>query len=158
MPPTELGITGYQAEEWLLQEEQLTVQLGDSRRVVCSMAHADDDAAIERLAEACEKPDQPAPHVPPSEHPNPDQAMNPREAFLARTEQVADPAARISAEIIKPVPAGCAGVSARRTVHGEIVEYLRAGFAAGMVVPDAADSELRTFRVVRPGAPAQPPE
>jgi hypothetical protein len=31
------------------------------------------------------------------------------------------------------------------------VEYLRSGLAAGMVIPDASDSSLRTFRVV-PGA------
>src|SRR4051812_37549088 len=45
-----LGITGYQAKDWLQQERHLTVQLGDARRIVCSLTYADDDAAIERLA------------------------------------------------------------------------------------------------------------
>jgi arginine/lysine/ornithine decarboxylase len=31
---------------------------------------------------------------------------------------------------------------------GAVVAYLRTGRAAGMTIPDAADPELRTFRVV----------
>jgi hypothetical protein len=38
-----LGITGYQARDWLESERKLTTQLGDSRRVVCSLTYADDD-------------------------------------------------------------------------------------------------------------------
>ncbi|AGZ42672.1 lysine decarboxylase [Actinoplanes friuliensis DSM 7358] len=29
-----------------------------------------------------------------------------------------------------------------------VVDYLRAGLAAGMILPDAADPKLETFRVV----------
>jgi arginine decarboxylase len=29
-----------------------------------------------------------------------------------------------------------------------VVDYLRAGLAAGMIIPDAADPKLETFRVV----------
>jgi hypothetical protein len=34
-------------------------------------------------------------------------------------------------------------------LNDAIVTYLRAGKAAGMTIPDAADPELKTFRVVR---------
>jgi arginine/lysine/ornithine decarboxylase len=30
-----------------------------------------------------------------------------------------------------------------------VVDYLRAGLAAGMVIPDASDPKLETFRVVK---------
>jgi arginine decarboxylase len=33
--------------------------------------------------------------------------------------------------------------------HEAVVQYLRAGQAAGMTLPDAADPDLKTFRVVR---------
>jgi hypothetical protein len=33
--------------------------------------------------------------------------------------------------------------------HEAVVQYLRAGKAAGMTLPDAADPDLKTFRVVR---------
>ena len=33
-------------------------------------------------------------------------------------------------------------------ITAEVVEYLLTGKAAGMLIPDAADPELKTFRVV----------
>jgi arginine decarboxylase len=32
--------------------------------------------------------------------------------------------------------------------NAPVVDYLRAGLAAGMIIPDAADPKLETFRVV----------
>ncbi len=63
-----LGITGYQAREWLQSEHRLTTQLGDARRVVCSLTYADDDAierlaTLEALAADPPTPDRPAPDV-----------------------------------------------------------------------------------------------
>jgi arginine decarboxylase len=150
-----LGITGYQAKDWLQQERHLTVQLGDARRIVCSLTYADDDAAIERLAQALEaladKPpraDRPAPRIPGLEELNLQQAMTPRDAYFAETEQVTDPAGRISAEMISPYPPGVPAILPGECFNAEVVDYLRAGLAAGMTLPDAADPTLKTFRVV----------
>lgn len=151
-----LGITGYQAREWLDAECKLTAQLGDSRRIVCSLTYADDDAAIDRLAMALERlaadppaPDRPAPAVPPLEDLNLEQAMNPREAFFAQTEQVADPVGRIAAEMISPYPPGVPAILPGERFNEAVMTYLRAGKDAGMTIPDAADPELKSFRVVR---------
>jgi arginine decarboxylase len=151
-----LGITGYQAQEWLQSERKLTIQFGDARRVVCSLTYADDDVAIERLATALEQltadppaPDRPAPAVPPLEELDLDQAMNPRDAFVAKTEQVTDPVGRIAAEMVSPYPPGVPAVLPGERLNDAIVTYLRAGKAAGMTIPDAADPELKPFRVVR---------
>jgi arginine decarboxylase len=153
---TGLGITGYQAKDWLLAEKRLTVQLGDARRVVCSLTYADDDKAMDRLAVALEtlaakppKADRPSPHIPQLEHLNLEQAMNPRDAFFATTEQVPDPSGRVSAEMISPYPPGVPAILPGEVFTDEVVEYLRAGLAAGMTIPDAADPTLATFRVVR---------
>ncbi|MBO3737774.1 aminotransferase class I/II-fold pyridoxal phosphate-dependent enzyme [Actinoplanes flavus] len=153
---TGLGITGYQAREWLQSECRLTTQLGDARRVVCSLTYADDDAAIARLATALERlaarppaPDRPAPAVPPLEDLNLEQAMNPRDAFFAETEQVTDPVGRIAAEMVSPYPPGVPAVLPGERFNEAVVTYLRAGREAGMTLPDAADPELKTFRVVR---------
>ena len=155
---SELGITGYQAKEWLQEQKQLTVQLGDARRIVCSLTYSDDDKAIERLAEALEalaaeppQDDRPAPHVPELEDLNLEQAMTPREAFFARTEQVTDPVGRISAEMISPYPPGVPAILPGERFNPAVVDYLRAGLAAGMTLPDAADPTLKTFRVVQGG-------
>jgi arginine/lysine/ornithine decarboxylase len=151
-----LGITGYQAKDWLQEERHLTVQLGDARRIVCSLTYADDDAAIERLAEALEalageppRADRPAPRIPELEDLNLEQAMLPRDAFFAETEQVTDPAGWISAEMISPYPPGVPAILPGERFNPEVVDYLRAGLAAGMTLPDAADPTLKTFRVVK---------
>jgi arginine/lysine/ornithine decarboxylase len=151
-----LGITGYEAKQWLQSQRRLTVQLGDARRVVCSLTYSDDDAAIERLGDALEAlaadppaNDRPAPKIPPLEEFNLEQAMNPRDAYFATTEQVSDPAGRIAAEMISPYPPGVPAVLPGERFNQAVVDYLRAGLAAGMTLPDAADPELKTFRVVR---------
>jgi arginine decarboxylase len=150
-----LGITGYQAKEWLQEQRRLTAQLGDARRVVCSLTYSDDDEAIERLAEALEtlaaeppQPDRPAPRIPALEDLNLEQAITPREAYFADTEQVADPVGRISAEMISPYPPGVPAILPGERFDAAVVDYLRAGLAAGMTLPDASDPTLKTFRVV----------
>ncbi len=142
---------------WGLQSEcGLTVQLGDARRIVCSLTYADDDSALDRLATALERlaaeppaPDRPAPVIPPLEELNLDQVLNPRDAYFAETEQVADPVGRIAAEMVSPYPPGVPAVLPGERFNEAVVTYLRAGKAAGMTIPDAADPDLATFRVVR---------
>jgi len=150
-----LGITGVQAEEWLLSQRQLQIQLGDTRRIVCSLSYGDDDAAIDRLTQALldlaakpPKPDRPTPTIPRLEDFDLEQAMSPRDAFFASTEQVADPVGRVSAEMISPYPPGVPVVLPGERFSRPVVDYLRAGLAAQMTLPDASDPELKTFRVV----------
>jgi arginine decarboxylase len=151
-----LGITGYQAKDWLRSQRQLVAQLGDTRRVVCSLTYADDDAAIDRLAEAFESlaadppaPDRPTPTIPALEDFNLEQVMLPRDAYFAATEQVTDPVGRIAAEMISPYPPGVPAILPGERFNKAVVDYLRAGKAAGMRIPDASDPDLETFRVVR---------
>src|SRR3954453_12013035 len=108
-----LGISGYQVRESLASERQIKAQLGNARWVVCSLTYADDDAAIERLGDAFEalatdppESDWPAPGTPPLEQLNLEQAMLPRDAFFAETEQASNPVGRLAAEMISPYPPG----------------------------------------------------
>jgi arginine decarboxylase len=153
-----LGLTGYQVKEWLQSERQIAAQLGDARQVVCSLSYADDDAAIDRLAEAFEalaadppSPDRPKPVVPPLEQLNLEQVIPPRDAFFADTEQVANPVGRLAAEMISPYPPGVPAILPGERFNQAVVTYLRTGKAAGMTIPDASDPDLNTFRVVRNG-------
>ena len=77
--------------------------------------------------------------------------MTPRDAFFAETEQVAEPAGRVSAEMVSPYPQGVPAILPGERFNPAVVDYLRAGLAAGMTLPDAADPSLKTFRVVREG-------
>ena len=72
-------------------------------------------------------------------------------AKLAATASTSTAAYVISAEMISPYPPGVPAILPGERFNTEVVDYLRAGLAAGMVLPDAADPELTTFRVVRDG-------
>ena len=105
--------------------------------------------AFEDVAAEPPPPDRPRPKIPPLEELNLEQVMNPRKAYFAPAEQVADPVGRISAEMVSPHPPGVPVVLPGERLTKAVVGYLRAGLAAGMVLPDAADPTLATFRVVR---------
>lgn len=50
--------------------------------------------------------------------------------------------------MISPYPPGVPAVLPGEIFNVPVVDYLRAGLAAGMIIPDAADPKLETFRVV----------
>ncbi|MFV2118410.1 hypothetical protein ACE14D_08170, partial [Streptomyces sp. Act-28] len=79
-----------------------------------------------------------------------EQAVLPRTAFFGEAEHVpAEKAAgRIAAEMISPYPPGVPVVAPGEVITRDVVDYLRSGVAAGMLVPDAADGSLETFRVL----------
>ncbi len=74
----------------------------------------------------------------------------PRDAFFGKTEAVpAERAAgRISAEQITPYPPGIPAVVPGERLNDAVIDYLRSGIDAGMNVPDAADTTLKTVKVV----------
>jgi arginine/lysine/ornithine decarboxylase len=76
--------------------------------------------------------------------------MRPRDAFFARVEQVpiGEAVGRVAAEMVSPYPPGVPVVTPGERVDQEVVDYLTSGVKAGMLVPDAADPELTTLRVV----------
>jgi hypothetical protein len=137
-------------------ERGLIVQLGTARQVVCSLTYADRDSTYDRLVDAFEalasdppRAARPAPNVPHLDELDLEQAMNPRDAFFATTEEVADPVGRIAAEMISPYPPGVPAVLPGERFNRAVVDYLRGSLAAGTKLPDAADPKLQTFRVVR---------
>ena len=134
----------------------MVAQLGDARHVICSLTYADTDGAVDRLAEALEDlaahppaPDRPAPMIPKLEDLDLEQVMTPRDAFFAETEQLTDPVGRVSAEMVSPYPPGVPAILPGERFNRAVVDYLRAGKAAGMRLPDATDPDLNTFKVVR---------
>ncbi|WP_245707468.1 hypothetical protein [Pseudonocardia oroxyli] len=79
-----------------------------------------------------------------------DAVMLPRDAFFAPAEDVpaAKAVGRVCAEQVTPYPPGIPVLPPGECVTDEIVDYLRSGVRAGMVIPDAADPEIGTIRVV----------
>jgi lysine decarboxylase len=156
---SQLGISGYQAADWLRENTQLDMGVSDHRRVEATMSMADDDETADRLLEALENLAQAADALPrpkPVKLPDPadlepDTVDLPRDAFFGPVEVVpaAEAPGRVCAEQLTPYPPGIPALLPGEVVNDAVVEYLRTGLAAGMVIPDAADPSLETIRVVR---------
>jgi arginine/lysine/ornithine decarboxylase len=153
-----LGILGYQAAEWLRTECHVDLAAADTRRVQAQISLADDDETEQRLLDAVstlvqgvDSIDRPDPvDLPPPGALELEMAMRPRDAFFAPVEQVpADKAAgRIAAELISPYPPGVPAIAPGEVITQEVLDYLASGVKAGMLIPDAADPEISSIRVV----------
>jgi arginine decarboxylase len=156
---TGLGLTGYQAEEWLRDRHQIEFELIDHRRLMALVTFAHDDQAIERLVRALR--DLVAEHRDASHDargedlPGPTRLRTetvalPREAFFGPTETVpaASAAGRTSAEIVTPYPPGIPALAPGERITEHLLDYLQRFIAAGGFVEGATDQSLAEFRVV----------
>jgi arginine/lysine/ornithine decarboxylase len=159
---TELGISGYQAADWLREHERVDVGLSDHGRILATLSMADDEdtaqrlrAALERLVEAASG--LPPPH--PVKLPEPgelelESVERPRDAFFGPAEAVPvrEAVGRVAAEQITPYPPGIPAVVPGERINQEVIDYLLSGLEAGMVLPDPADPKLQTVRVTNSAA------
>ncbi|OHT82710.1 aminotransferase class I/II-fold pyridoxal phosphate-dependent enzyme [Mycobacteroides saopaulense] len=151
------GTSGYQAADWLRDHKQLDVGLSDHRRFLATMSFADRELTMERLLgslSAWRAAAEDFAHPRPLYLPSPQQlelesVMLPRDAFFGPTETVAahDAAGRIAAEQVTPYPPGIPVVVPGERLTGPVLEYLRSGKRAGMMLPDPADPSLEHIRV-----------
>ncbi|MGC0380704.1 aminotransferase class I/II-fold pyridoxal phosphate-dependent enzyme [Streptomyces sp. SAI-129] len=154
----ELGVSGFQAADWLRENRGVVAHITDHRRIGAQITHGDDRettgellTALKDLARAAPGLD-PAPRV---EVPSPaelrmPQVCLPRDAFFGPTEDVPlDRAAgRVAAEMITPYPPGIPAVLPGERLAEPVLRYLRTGLDAGMYLPDPTDPALETIRVV----------
>jgi lysine decarboxylase len=153
-----LGITGYQAADWLREHRSINVHLNDHRRIGAQITHADDRETVGQLVTALKDLAEAAPELRPGprvEVPAPSelrmtQAVLPRDAFFGPAEDVplAEAAGRVAAEMITPYPPGIPAVLPGERLTEPVLRYLRTGLDAGMNLPDATDPQLETIRVV----------
>lgn len=154
----DLGISGYQAADWLRENRYLDVHLSDHRRIEAQISFADSQETSKVLISALEALARHADTLPPPkkvEVPDPagldlEIALNPRDAFFAHVEDVPAQASvgRIAAEQITPYPPGIPVILPGERINQAVVDYLTTGLRAGMFIPDAASADLSTVRVV----------
>jgi arginine decarboxylase len=155
---SELGISGYQAADWLREHQHLDVGLSDHARILATISIADDTTTTERLLRALKlvaaaAADLPAPNpiaIPAPADLELETVNRPRDAFFSRFEDVKakDAAGRIAAEQITPYPPGIPVIVPGERINQAVIDYLRTGLEAGMVLPDPADPNLKTIRVM----------
>ena len=155
---SELGISGYQAADWLREHARLDVGLSDHRRIEATLSIADEEEtagrlieALRRLVDSADELPRPTPvQIPAPEELELDTVMRPRDAFFGSVEHVpVDRAAgRIAAEQVTPYPPGIPALVPGERINQPVIDYLRSGLEAGMVLPDPSDPSLETIRVV----------
>jgi arginine/lysine/ornithine decarboxylase len=157
-----VGLTGYEADDWLRDERQVDVELVDHRRIMplVTFAHGDEDAerfvaAVRDLVAERGRPgkDTPVKPLPTRRELRSQQAMLPRDAFFARSETVKpkDAVGRVSAEFVTPYPPGIPAVNFGEVYTQPIIDYLEEIVANGGFVEGAADASLDRLRVVAEG-------
>ncbi|MFB4319295.1 aminotransferase class I/II-fold pyridoxal phosphate-dependent enzyme [Actinomadura sp. 21ATH] len=154
---TALGCTGYRAADRLRETHRVNLHLADHRRISAQITQADDKDTVSTLLAALRYVSEhaadlrggPAVRVPGPGELRLEQVTLPRDAFFGAAEHVpaGEAAGRLSAEMLTPYPPGIPAVLPGERINGPVMDYLRTGVAAGMVVPDAADPELNTVRV-----------
>jgi arginine decarboxylase len=153
-----IGLTGFEADDWLRDERQIDVELVDHRRIMPLVTFAHGEAEVDRLVRALrdlvdergKAGDGTAVAPLPSRRDlRTEQAMIPRDAFFARTELVSpgDAVGRISAELVTPYPPGIPAVAPGQVYNEAIVDYLEEIVANGAFVEGAANQTLDKLRV-----------
>jgi arginine decarboxylase len=154
-----IGLTGYQADDWLRDERHVDVELVDHRRIMPLITYAHGEHEIDRLVAALRdlvdergEPGASTGVAPLPSRPQlrTEQAMLPRDAFYAASETVKprDATGRVSAEMITPYPPGIPALAPGELINAPLVEYLEEIVANGAFVEGAADPSLASFRVV----------
>jgi arginine/lysine/ornithine decarboxylase len=154
-----VGLTGYQADDWLRDERHVDVELVDHRRIMPLITFAHGEAEVDRFVRALRDlvDERGRPGEDTGVGPLPsrgalrtEQVMLPRDAFFAQTETVKPrkAAGRVSAEMITPYPPGIPAAAPGERLTEEIVGYLEDIIAAGGFVEGASDPSLSEFRVV----------
>jgi arginine/lysine/ornithine decarboxylase len=154
-----VGLTGYQAADWIHDEHHIDVELSDHRRLMALITFAHGEQEIDRLVRALrhlvDERGEPGAHpdvarLPRAPQLRTEQAMLPRDAFFATAELVEarQAAGRVSAELVTPYPPGIPAVAPGEVVTRELVDYFEEFVGAGGFVEGAADPTLGKLRVV----------
>lgn len=175
---SDLGITGFEADEILHQELGVTAELPSLQHLAFIISLGNTAADIERLVEgfavlaerfnsASQKPrvksqnsstpDYAAPmrRTPPPppapQLPTPDSPITPRAAFFAPTETLPfhQTRDRISAELICPYPPGIPVLMPGEIITSEALEYLQQIHIGGGYVTGCTDPSLAQLKVVK---------
>jgi lysine decarboxylase len=157
------GTSGYQAADWLREHRQIDMGMTDHRRILATLSFADDADSARRLIDgmsawrraAADFEPPPAIRLPSPSELELETVELPRDAFFGETEDVPleKASGRIAAEQITPYPPGIPAVVPGERLNDAVLDYLRSGLEAGMNLPDPADPELKTVKVVRRPSP-----
>ena len=150
-----LGLTGFEAEDWLIEHHGIYPELGTLQNVLFLLTLNDDWESGRRIIGALRDlarqshgnrsiPDLTLP-------PTPEQVLKPREAFYHRSimaSPVAEAIGMVSAETIATYPPGAAIIVAGERISDEVISFLKASRQHGGILKGASDPDLNTIQIL----------
>ncbi|NET85344.1 MAG: aminotransferase class I/II-fold pyridoxal phosphate-dependent enzyme [Moorea sp. SIO1F2] len=156
---TELGLSGFEADEILDQQLGVTAELPTLHHLTFIISLGNTETDIQQLVQAFTKlaqnhdnssTEQPAFCNLPSATCNLQPLLSPREAFFAPTETlpVTETINRISAELICPYPPGIPALMPGEQIKSNTIEYLQKILSLGGSITGCSDPSLQTLNVI----------
>ncbi|MGQ7280337.1 MULTISPECIES: aminotransferase class I/II-fold pyridoxal phosphate-dependent enzyme [Brevibacillus] len=153
----DLGITGWEVENWLRDKYNIEVELSDLYNVLCLVTPGDTEESIQTLVNALRELAVEFAHVQAEEKPAivlpkiPVLSMTPRDAFYAETEAIplAEAEGRVITEFIMVYPPGIPIFLPGEVITADNIAYIQENIRAGLPVQGPEDETLRTVKVVK---------
>ncbi|MBM7589276.1 aminotransferase class I/II-fold pyridoxal phosphate-dependent enzyme [Brevibacillus fulvus] len=153
----DLGITGWEVENWLREKYNIEVEMSDLYNVLCFITAGDSEETVQTLVDAFRDLAVEFAHVqaddkqPISLPELPVLSMTPRDAFYAETEVVplAEAEGRIITEFIMVYPPGIPIFLPGEVITSENIAFIQENIRAGLPVQGPEDETLQTIKVVR---------
>lgn len=154
----DLGITGYDVENWLREKYNIEVEMSDLYNVLCIFTPGDTERDAQSLVTALQQLSEEFSHKDSIEHKTavllpdiPVLALTPRDAFYAETEVVPfeESAGRIIAEFIMVYPPGIPIFIPGEIITKDNLTYIKTNMEAGLPVQGPEDADLLTLRVIK---------
>lgn len=151
-----LGMTGYDAENWLREHYNIEVELSDMYNILCLITPGDDAESISILLGALTKMADEFLHtreviemvvkIPEIPH----LSLTPRDAFYGETETIpfTESAGRIIAEFIYVYPPGIPILLPGEVVSQENIDYIVDHLDVGLPVKGPEDRSVRQIKVI----------
>jgi len=152
-----LGITGYEAENWLRDHANIEVELSDMYNILCLITPGDSTETVDcllnalaELAEAKYKPKSELRAIEVTLPEIPQLALTPRDAFYSDTEMFpfAESAGRIISEAIYVYPPGIPILLPGEVIAAPHIRYILQHLEVGLPIKGPADSTVRNVKVV----------
>ena len=157
---SQLGLTGFEADEILHQQLGVTCELPLPKHLTFIITFGNTKEDIERLIQAFKMLSPSSPSSPSSSSPlsphlprlpiSPISQISPREAFFTVTETlpVKQSINRICSELICPYPPGIPVLMPGEIITSEAIDYLQQVLALGGTITGCSDPSLETIKVI----------
>ena len=145
---SQLGLTGFEADEILHQQLGVTCELPLPKHLTFIITFGNTPEDIEKLIQAFHTLSQSPSSLP--SPPSPLSPISPREAFFAPTETlpITQSINRICGELICPYPPGIPVLMPGETITSEAIDYLQQVLALGGTITGSSDPSLKTIQVI----------